>query len=169
MPIEFRCTQCDKLLRTGDETAGKQAKCPECGAFMAVPGGEAAWAESAEPSATPPPPSSGSDSPFASGGGENPYQSPGQANSPHGTTPAPGSVPNNLVFAILVTFFCCMPFGIVAIIFAAQVNGKLAGGDYQGAVEASNNAKTWCLVALGCGLISYVPFMLLMCSGVAVG
>ncbi len=30
MPIEFRCLQCGKLLRTGDDTAGKQAKCPEC-------------------------------------------------------------------------------------------------------------------------------------------
>ncbi len=37
MPIEFRCTQCDKLLRTGDDTAGKQAKCPECGTVMSVP------------------------------------------------------------------------------------------------------------------------------------
>ncbi len=37
MPIEFRCTQCNKLLRTPDNTAGKQAKCPECGALMTVP------------------------------------------------------------------------------------------------------------------------------------
>lgn len=37
MPIEFRCTQCNKLLRTGDDTAGRQAKCPECGTVMAIP------------------------------------------------------------------------------------------------------------------------------------
>jgi phage FluMu protein Com len=37
MSIEFRCTQCTKLLRTGDETAGKQAKCPQCGAVMTIP------------------------------------------------------------------------------------------------------------------------------------
>lgn len=37
MPIEFRCTQCNKLLRTGDDTAGKQAKCPECGTVMTIP------------------------------------------------------------------------------------------------------------------------------------
>ncbi len=37
MPIEFRCSQCQKLLRTGDETAGKQAKCPECGTVMEIP------------------------------------------------------------------------------------------------------------------------------------
>ncbi|MCX7427048.1 MAG: hypothetical protein NTW96_15665, partial [Planctomycetia bacterium] len=37
MPIEFRCSQCGKLLRTGDDTAGKQAKCPACGAIVNVP------------------------------------------------------------------------------------------------------------------------------------
>lgn len=37
MPIEFRCHQCGKLLRVGDETAGKQAKCPSCGSIQAIP------------------------------------------------------------------------------------------------------------------------------------
>ncbi len=46
MPIEFRCTECGKLLRTPDDAAGKQAKCPACGALVAVP----------EPAAAPPPP-----------------------------------------------------------------------------------------------------------------
>jgi len=42
------------------------------------------------------------------------------------------------VQAILCTLFCCLPFGIVAIVFAAQVDGKLAAGDYNGAVYSSN-------------------------------
>jgi phage FluMu protein Com len=37
MPIEFRCTQCQKLLRTQDDTAGKQAKCPVCGTLVLIP------------------------------------------------------------------------------------------------------------------------------------
>jgi uncharacterized membrane protein len=37
MPIEFRCDQCSKLLRTPDDTQGQQAKCPMCGAVMIVP------------------------------------------------------------------------------------------------------------------------------------
>ena len=37
MPIEFRCTQCNALLRTADHTAGLQAKCPQCGAVLDVP------------------------------------------------------------------------------------------------------------------------------------
>ncbi len=42
MPIEFLCTGCRRRLRTGDETAGKQARCPQCGAIMIVPGMAAA-------------------------------------------------------------------------------------------------------------------------------
>jgi phage FluMu protein Com len=37
MPIEFRCAHCGKLLRTGDQTAGKQAQCPECRGVMTIP------------------------------------------------------------------------------------------------------------------------------------
>lgn len=61
-------------------------------------------------------------------------------------------VPNYLVQSILVTLFCCVPFGIVSIVYAAQVNGKLAGGDYVGAVESSKKAKMWCWVSFGIGL-----------------
>ena len=61
-------------------------------------------------------------------------------------------VPNYLAQAILVTIFCCVPFGIPAIVFAAQVNGKLAAGDYTGAVEASKKAKMWCWISFGVGL-----------------
>ena len=41
MPIDFRCSQCGKLLRTGDDTAGRQAECPACGALTTVPAPEA--------------------------------------------------------------------------------------------------------------------------------
>ncbi len=37
MPIEFRCDQCGQLLRTPDDSAGKSAKCPACGAVRQVP------------------------------------------------------------------------------------------------------------------------------------
>ena len=42
MPIEFRCTQCNKLLRTADDSAGKKAKCPECGQVLRGPAPEPA-------------------------------------------------------------------------------------------------------------------------------
>ncbi len=97
MTIEFRCTQCAKLLRTPDDTAGKQAKCPECGAIMQIPTAPPSAPPSATPSQpavpggafVPPPPPPGTpqaSSPFGPGGSSsagnvnpaNPYASPGQ-------------------------------------------------------------------------------------------
>ena len=40
MTIEFRCDQCGELLRTSDEKAGWQAKCPGCGTPVTVPHSE---------------------------------------------------------------------------------------------------------------------------------
>ncbi len=37
MPIEFPCSGCQRLLRTADGTAEKQAQCPECGQIQTVP------------------------------------------------------------------------------------------------------------------------------------
>jgi hypothetical protein len=62
------------------------------------------------------------------------------------------SVPTYLTQAILVTLFCCQPFGIVSIVYAAQVNSKLGAGDYAGAVLVSKKARTWCWLSFGIGL-----------------
>lgn len=37
MAIEFRCATCNRLLRVGEDAAGKHAKCPECGTVLIVP------------------------------------------------------------------------------------------------------------------------------------
>ncbi len=78
--------------------------------------------------------------------------------SPSGMDPPapPAHIPNYLVQAILVTIFCCLPFGIVSIVYAAQVNTKLDAGDVAGAVQASSNAKTWIWVSFGGGLFFVV-------------
>ncbi|MBV8517518.1 MAG: CD225/dispanin family protein [Acidobacteria bacterium] len=68
------------------------------------------------------------------------------------TFPPPPVIPNYLVQSILVTLCCCLPAGIVAIVFSAQVNSKLAAGDVAGAKAASQNAKTWAWVAFGVGV-----------------
>ena len=81
----------------------------------------------------------------------------------------PPSVPNYLVQAILVTLFCCLPFGIVAIVFAAQVNTKLAAGDYAGAVDSSNKARTWCWVSFGLGLAGSLIWFLFAFIGALSG
>ena len=74
--------------------------------------------------------------------------------------------PNYLVFAILVTVLCCLPAGIPAIVYAAQVNGKLQAGDVAGAQAASKNAKMWCWIALGAGIAVFAIYGLLMTVGI---
>src|ERR1700682_932 len=71
--------------------------------------------------------------------------------------PAAGSapVPNNLVLAI-ISIFCCWPLAIAAIIFATQVNSKLAAGDVAGAQEASAKAKKFGYIAIGVGVVCYL-------------
>ena len=78
-------------------------------------------------------------------------------------------IPNYLIQAILVTIFCCLPAGIVSIVYAAQVNGKIASGDIRGAESASQNAKTWAWVSFGVGLAVGVIYFFLFIVGAASG
>ena len=55
---------------------------------------------------------------------------------------------NHLALAIITTILCCLPAGIVSIVYATQVNSKYNIGDYEGAERASKNAKTWWIVAI---------------------
>jgi Interferon-induced transmembrane protein len=82
---------------------------------------------------------------------------------------APANVPNYLIPAI-ISLFCCLPLGVVGVIFAAQVNGKVAAGDTQGAMDSSKKAKLFSFIAIGLGLafvICYVLFFVIM--GVSMG
>ena len=67
--------------------------------------------------------------------------------------------PNNqLALAIITTILCCLPAGIVSIVYATQVNSKYNIGDYEGAERASKNAKTWWIVALIVGFVSLASY-----------
>lgn len=50
---------------------------------------------------------------------------------------------NYLIESILVTIFCCLPFGIVGIIKASNVNNLYNQGQYEAAEQASREAKKW--------------------------
>ena len=65
-------------------------------------------------------------------------------------------VPNYMAQSILLTLCCCLPFGAVAIYFAAQVNSKLAKGDLAGALDASAKARLWSWIALGVGVVVWL-------------
>ncbi len=85
---------------------------------------------------------------------KNPYENP----SLHGVLE---KVPNYLVQSILVTLCCCPPFGMVAIVYAVQVNSMRAANDVAGARLRSRMAKIWCWIALGCGIALSIYFVII--------
>lgn len=60
-----------------------------------------------------------------------------------------------------MTVLCCLPTGIAAIIYAAQVNTKLASGDVAGAQESSRKAKMWCWISGGAGIAVMVIYAII--------
>lgn len=79
--------------------------------------------------------------------------------------PPQAPVNNYLVPAVLTTLCCCLPGGVVAIIYAAQVNSKLAAGDIAGAMDSSRKAKMWCWIAAGAGIVVALAYGGLMMVG----
>ena len=71
--------------------------------------------------------------------------------------------PNNLVWAILSTIFCCQITGIIAIVFAAQVNSKYEESGYEAAKKYSNWAAWWCIAGVILVILGYsilLPFLI---------
>lgn len=66
-----------------------------------------------------------------------------------------------MVWAVLVTVFCCLPFGIVSIVKASQVSSLYSQGRYQEAVAASEAAKKWAIWSAIAGVVlSIIGFFL---------
>lgn len=76
-------------------------------------------------------------------------QGPGQSNYVN-----PGRPPKTwLVESILVTLFCCLPFGIAGIVNAAKVESRFAIGDSAGAIRASEEAAKWTRISFWIGIV----------------
>lgn len=78
-------------------------------------------------------------------------------------------IPNHLVWAILATLFCCLPGGIVSIVYAAQVNGKVAAGDLAGARDSSDKAKKWAMWSAIAGVIVAILYGVLVIAMGGIG
>ena len=79
-------------------------------------------------------------------------------------TPPPSSethdkVPNYLIPAI-ISALCCFPLGIISIIFAAQVNGKVAAGNIAGAQDAAKKAKLFSMIFIILGVVLWGCYFL---------
>ncbi len=113
-------------------------------------------------STPPPPPDSGGTGgynappPYGAGppgsGGPGGYNAP----PPYGGGMGAGPPDNKLVWSILVTIFCCLPLGIVAIIKSAEVNSKWASGDAAGAQQSAAEAGKWIKWSVILGVIGIV-------------
>jgi len=91
----------------------------------------------------------------------------------HGQPPQPGwqSQPpgwqgqrepdNYLVWAILCTVLCCLPLGIVSIVYSTKVSGLWSQGRYAEAQTAANNAKKWAIISAIVGAVVAVIAVIL--------
>ncbi|XP_033111621.1 proline rich transmembrane protein 1B-like isoform X2 [Anneissia japonica] len=62
--------------------------------------------------------------------------------------------PNNyLVLAICVALCCCMPFGIIGIVYSIDSSRKFDRGDVAGSESSANSARGWSISGLVCGII----------------
>lgn len=78
--------------------------------------------------------------------------------------------PTYLIWAIVCTLCCCMPAGVVAIVYASQVSSKYFARDYAGARKASHTAEIWIIASIVVGVIFnalYLPLSLI--QGVLTG
>ncbi|GAA5484333.1 CD225/dispanin family protein [Haloferula sargassicola] len=90
----------------------------------------------------------------------SPYQTPA-APSYTSTPGVTENIPTYLWQSIVVTLLCCLPFGIVAIVFASRVSSLKYRGDAAGAREASDKAKFWVNVSVISGIVINVIFFVI--------
>jgi hypothetical protein len=69
---------------------------------------------------------------------------------------------NYLVWAILTTILCCLPFGIVSIVYATKVDNLYYAGQYDEALAKAKSAKTWAIVAAASGVLFIVLYLIVV-------
>lgn len=90
---------------------------------------------------------------------QNPYE------APVASVSSAAKPDNNLVLSIFSTICCCIPTGIAAIIYAAQVDAKWASGDFIGAQKSSEEAKKWSFISIGLGIAVTAVYLLMGVAG----
>lgn len=71
-----------------------------------------------------------------------------------------------LVLSIITTLCCCLPFGIVGIVYSAKINNAVNSRDWEAARKAANTAKIWIIVSAVVGVIVEIIYIALIFSGV---
>ena len=87
---------------------------------------------------------------------------------PYNRPQRPYKPDSNMILAIVSTIFGFLPFGIIAIIYAAKVENLYYQGLYDEAYQASNNAKKWAIISLiciACLIGFWILFVILVTAG----
>jgi len=69
---------------------------------------------------------------------------------------------NWLLESILVTLFCCLPFGIAGIVNAAKVESRFYAGDFESADRSAAEAKKWTMIGFWVGLAGILIYAIFM-------
>ena len=164
--FSFRCPQCRQPIEADESYCGQTAQCPHCGRNIVVPKTQSGNNLASCKVKT----SKGAGSQrtmFCTNCGapiaEQAVMCPKcgmpvreNSNFPNGAM----SIPNHLAGSILAMIFCCQPFGIPAIVYAAQVNSRIVAGDIGGAIEASKKANIWMMVSISISVIFWVLYFI---------
>lgn len=74
---------------------------------------------------------------------------------------------NYLIWSILVTIFCCLPLGVVAIIKSSSVDSAYNAGNHEAAQAAAADAKKWCIIGAASGaIVNVISWLILLVGGV---
>jgi len=65
-----------------------------------------------------------------------------------------------LAESILATIFCCLPFGVVGIVYASGVESAFYAGRYDEAEHKSRLAKRWTLWGVAIAAVCVVLYLL---------
>jgi hypothetical protein len=76
--------------------------------------------------------------------------------TPTAISPAPYSgekIPTYLWQSIVAIICCCLPAGVVSLVYAIKVDPAIQAGNIAAAKEASKNAKMWFWISFGVGIV----------------
>ncbi|MCM3886233.1 CD225/dispanin family protein [Frankia sp. R82] len=58
--------------------------------------------------------------------------------------------------SLVATLLCCLPTGVIALVYASITQNRLQAGDVPGARQASARARRWCVISM----IAFVAVLL---------
>lgn len=79
-------------------------------------------------------------------------------------TPQQRKPDSGLVWSILTTILCCLPTGIVAIVYSSKVDGLWYANDYEGAHRAAKTARTWNIVGVVVAVVAWAIYAVFFAS-----